>query len=104
MVVDETEVVEFPIRQAGVEAFQGGPRSVTNTNGNDAKRNCRSLDDGLNCFRLLRYLAIGDDDKYVVFASLADNVHRFSDDRRQTGWTAECNASNHFVIQLQYLC
>jgi len=88
MVVDETEVVKFPVRQAGIEAFEDVPRPITNTNCNDAEGNCRGLNDSINRCWLLGYLAVRDDDEDVVFACLTDDVHCLSDDRCQTGRTA----------------
>jgi len=88
LIVDKTEVVEFPVRQVRVKAFEDIPRAIANSNCNDTKRNHRRVNDRFNCCRLLRYLAISDNNKDVVFACLTDNVHCFHDDRRQTGWTA----------------
>jgi len=100
MVVDKTKVVELPVRQVGVEAFKDIPWTVANTNRNNTEWNGRSLNDGLNRCRLLRYLAIGDDDEDMVLARLADIVHCFPDDRRQTGRTAQRNSTHHFIVQL----
>jgi len=100
MVVNKAEIVEFPVWQAGIKALQGVPWSVAHTNRNDAEWNNWSLNDSLNCFRLLGYLAISYYNKDVVFACMMDNVNCFSDDRCQTGRTTQCYSSHHFIVHL----
>ena len=100
MVVDKTEIVKFSRRQLSVEAFQDVPGTIAHTNRNDTKRNFRSLDNSLNRFWLLCYLAIGNYNEDVVFARLANNVHGFPDDWCQTGRSTQSDSSHNFIIQL----